>query len=326
MKKCEACGREYFETDAFCAVCGAALSETADTPESVQAPESVETPEAVEAPELIESSETLETVGEPEACVEEAEVIKAEVFGFTEDYIPPYSAVQSGNSPFANRKGKKAGKLWWKIMLAAVAVILAISLSLVGFVSTVMEYVNSEMSYTKGVIIDNCYSNEWADLSYDLGRVWVNGTSEEYDEQELDYSQSECGLYLRSDEYYDAELSVLFAGGVVGYTSEMYADEIADGYRLTEDKVYNEDGYDVTVSIPYVSDPIPFTVAENEYYRVDLTVNVDYGDHETLLYQSVCVRIVGMRAVLLVTVCDSSETTDLVLNGFQKYDDISTQD
>lgn len=152
--------------------------------------------------------------------------------------------------------------------------------------------------YTKGAVENGSYINKWANMRFDIGNEWTEGTYDQYAAFEGD-GKTECGLLL-SDEVGGKQLTIGF--------------EKLDGVNL----LISEDEYlDVVVD-----------GMKNQFTGTGLTCIVsDYYDYPVAnkTFRSVKISFEGVGMVQQIHVCNYDGYMIFVMAMAQsEYDAIST--
>ena len=98
--------------------------------------------------------------------------------------------------------------------------------------STEDNNVSDTVSYNKGTFADGLYVNDWANMRYDAGSIWTDGTADEYASYEGD-PNTECGVIL-NDATNGKQLVICFeklTGTNVLINEDTYLDAATSGLK-----------------------------------------------------------------------------------------------
>lgn len=173
------------------------------------------------------------------------------------------------------------------------------------------EIASSGIEYTKGEVIGNTYSNEWANLQTELDGRFAEGTQEDYDFYEnLLY---DCGAYFIAGDDGDEVCVVFYNAGDL--TVKEYAEEASEAWEISADDYYRETFSDSYIEkITYERQYDSVEIAGEKYFAVHLIIKFD-GEINSI-YSDFCAEKDG-RIINISIVSDSVGESIELAGGFK---------
>lgn len=186
----------------------------------------------------------------------------------------------------------------WQIILIALGCIALVAAGIFAVKS-----VFSSKSYTNGEVVNNVYTNDWAEIKYVFDNGFEDATATEgvYYEEDIDVGF----VALRNEDGSCVSLTFQHLGNTRGYSEREGMDDYLDGY---EEEIKAETGV-----IPTVSEQFKYSIAGKEYttVRVDIPgVCVEYH----------CIRIDGGYATVITAYAINNEDAEAFLSNFEFYE------
>ena len=186
----------------------------------------------------------------------------------------------------------------WQVILIALGCIALIAAGIFAVKSIL-----SVKSYTKGEIVENVYTNEWAELKFVIDGGFSDVTAEEA--QYLEDQYSEVG-FIAYDESSGYSISVLYyhIGNTNGYSEKEGMDDHLLGYA---------DGFEDIGITPTISEYFQYSVADKAY----TTAKIDF---ESLGVEYKCIRYEGEYAIIITVIAPTEEEVKSIISKFEHYE------
>ncbi|MBR6780775.1 MAG: hypothetical protein IKM24_07155, partial [Clostridia bacterium] len=162
------------------------------------------------------------------------------------------------------------------------------------------EVTEAGVPYTKGVLADGVYVNEWANIKMTVPADFVNADSETYASSEN--AVTDCGLYLMSNDtmrliYFCYEKLPTFSS----YDEEKYLDAAMKALKDVEEIEFRQ-----------ISDTYKTTeIAGETYLTTDVIFDNGYGE----FLQSVYVRKLGNYMIFICAISQDAEANAAMVNA-----------
>ncbi len=187
----------------------------------------------------------------------------------------------------------------WQIIVIALGCIALIAAGIFA-----VKNVLSAKSYTSGEIVENVYTNDWAELKYVIGDDFKDLTAEEgayY--QDDDY---EVGFFaMRESDGATVTVSFQYLGNTRGYSEREGMDDYLLGY---DEEIKNEVGI-----TPTISQYFDYSIAENDYTTAKIEVIGVGAEYH-------CIRFQGEYAIIITAFATSEEDVQTLLSSFEQYE------
>lgn len=199
-------------------------------------------------------------------------------------------------------------KNWWKIISIAIVSILlffvVIMIIPVDETSDDNSYSDTsteieKVDYSKGSVVDGCYLNEWANISFPIPEGWTESAQEEY--QLYEDVRTDCGFVA---ERGNNKLVVCFEDLPINVSEEEYLEVLKEG--LIES--YRE--YDVNFD---TTDAYAITLAGIDYKVIKVTIGND------ILHQYMCVRKIEDYMVFISVNTEADDEAQTILYSIEEY-------
>lgn len=189
----------------------------------------------------------------------------------------------------------------WQVILIALGCIALIAAGVFA-----VQSIFSAKTYTKGEIVENVYTNEWAEIKFVIDGDLKDVTVEEG--QYLEDEYCEVGFYAYSegtDSLVSVSVEYSYLGNTRGYSEREGMDDYLSGYT---------DGFEEDFGIvPAISEYFKYEVAEKDY----TTARVDFAD---ICSEYKCIRFEGKYAIIITVIAPNEDAVRSVLSKFELYE------
>lgn len=187
----------------------------------------------------------------------------------------------------------------WQIIVIALGCIALIAAGILA-----VKNILSVKSYSRGEMVDNVYTNDWAEIKYVFDNGFEDATATEgvyYDDEYVDVGF----VALRNEDGASVSITFQHLGNTRGYSEREGMDDYLEGY---EEEIKAETGITPTVSAQF-----KHSIAGKEYtaVRVDIPgVCVEYH----------CIRFDGEYATVITAYAINNEDAEAFLSNFEFYE------
>ncbi len=185
--------------------------------------------------------------------------------------------------------------------------IIAIALGCIALIAAgifAVKNVLSAKSYTSGEIVENVYTNDWAELKYAISDNFEDFTAE--DGQYYDDEYSDVGFVATRDrDGAYVTLSFQHLGNTRGYSEREGMDDYLLGY---DQEIKTETG--VT---PTISQYFDYSVAGNDYTTAKIEVSGVGAEYH-------CIRFQGEYAIVISVFATNEDEVKSILSNFEHYE------
>ena len=218
------------------------------------------------------------------------------------EFVSDESGQSSQNTEFNFTPTEIKGKVKaWQIILIALG---CIALIVAGVFA--VNSIFSSKSYTNGEIVENVYTNEWAEIRFVIDGELKDVTAEEA--QYLEDAYNEVGFYAYSenpDSLISVSVEYSYLGNTRGYSEREGMDDYLSGYT---------DGFKEDFGIvPAISEYFEYKVAEKDY----TTARIDFAD---ICSEYKCIRFEGEYAIIITVMAPNEDAVKSVLSKFEHYE------
>ncbi|MBR5779711.1 MAG: zinc-ribbon domain-containing protein [Clostridia bacterium] len=186
----------------------------------------------------------------------------------------------------------------WQVILIALGCIALIAAGIFAVKSIL-----SVKSYTKGEIVENVYTNEWAELRFVIDGDLKDVTADEAEYIENQYSEVGFVAYSESKNY---SVSVLYyhLGNTSGYSEREGMDDLLLGYT---------EGFEELGVSPTISEYFSYSIADRDY----TSARIEFEDIGT---EYKCVRYEGEYAIIITAIAPTEEEVRSIISKFEHYE------
>jgi len=161
------------------------------------------------------------------------------------------------------------------------------------------DYGTEMVTYTKGVIEDGYYLNEWAGIKICIPDGWFEAEIDEY--LSFESEVMDCGFNIKNK---DSQIVLCFEDLAINVSEEQYVEFSQEGLE----EIYDTNGLNYHISEIYNSQ-----VAGEEYKTIKITVG------ENILHQYIAVRKIGNHMLSLTITSTNDDEAQAIMNSIEEY-------